>query len=149
VNVTIPADAMFIRRTSRAAQVQAMRSLVALLVCLTPVMVSAETIRLTPEQADAAIEAGAARRALPDGGLSDSSPSDRAVHGEVGVAVGTGGYRSFYGVAGMPLGDSGSLVLGYGQERGRALGWRGDPCRGTPSYFCNAQINGAFSTPNR
>ena len=35
----------------------------------------------------------------------------RLVEGEVGVAVGTGGYRSIFGTAVMPLGQSGAVAL--------------------------------------
>lgn len=125
-----------------------MRSL-ALLLALAPVAARAETVRLTPEQAEAAIESGAARKASAADALPELPQRDRGVHGEVGVAVGTGGYRSFYGVVGLPLGDTGGVTLGYGEERGRALGWRGDPCRGIRAELCNGPLNGALLGANR
>ena len=112
----------------------------------------AETVRLTPEQAEAAIEAGAAKARRAEG-LPDNPVLDRRVHGEVGVAVGTGGYRSIYGVVGVPLGDSGGLVLGYNQERGR--GYRGygpgvgSLCRGLNAEMCNWRLNAAQLDANR
>ncbi|WP_309643444.1 hypothetical protein [Phenylobacterium sp.] len=48
-------------------------------------------------------------RAMPD--------QPRRIHGEVGVAVGTGGYRSGYLISQMPLGETGSLTLAIGQTR--------------------------------
>jgi hypothetical protein len=42
---------------------------------------------------------------------------DRQVHGEVGVAVGTGGYRSAYVTSVMPIGERGTLALSIGQSR--------------------------------
>lgn len=42
---------------------------------------------------------------------------DRKIHGEVGVAVGTGGYRSAYINSVMPLGETGTLALSIGQEK--------------------------------
>ena len=36
---------------------------------------------------------------------------DRAIHGEVGFALGSNGYRSAYGIANMPLGDSSDLTV--------------------------------------
>ena len=41
----------------------------------------------------------------------------RAVHGEVGVAVGTGGYRSGYVFSTMPLGENGFLTLAFSQTK--------------------------------
>ena len=135
---------LFIRRTFVGVQIGKMRILTVLLAAtlLLPVVVQAETIRLTPEQAEAAIESGATRRHRSVDGLPDLPSANRGVHGEVGVAVGTGGYRSVYGVAAIPLGDTGGLVLGYGRERGRSYGpYRGDLCRGISSDLCDWRIN--------
>ena len=44
-------------------------------------------------------------------------PRDRQIHGEVGVAVGTGGYRSGYITSVMPIGETGTLALTIGQEK--------------------------------
>lgn len=56
-------------------------------------------------------------------GVTTSEPRDRsglrAVHGFVDVGVGTGGYRSVYGLAQMPLGENGSLTVAAGETRGR------------------------------
>ena len=52
-------------------------------------------------------------------------PRDRQVHGEVGLAVGSGGYRSAYVTSVMPLGKNGTLALSIGQERnGYPRYWR-------------------------
>jgi hypothetical protein len=56
----------------------------------------------------------------PDGvtpGAAPASPA-RKIHGEVGVSVGTGGYRSGYAISTMPIGDTGSMTLAVGQSRG-------------------------------
>lgn len=42
------------------------------------------------------------------GVIAQGAP-DRAIHGEVGVSVGSGGYRDVYGVATMPIGKTGEL----------------------------------------
>lgn len=58
-------------------------------------------------------------------------PRDRQIHGEVGVAVGTGGYRSGYITSVMPLGENGTLALTFGQEKnGYRQYWGG----GRPPY---------------
>lgn len=90
--------------------------------------------RLSPADADAAIEAGAEvnraadalnlvrgdpRFALPGerGGLGASgngtARADRKVHGEVGVGFGTGGGREVFGEVNAPLGDNGSAAFAY------------------------------------
>jgi hypothetical protein len=70
---------------------------------------SSEPIRLSPEEREAAIEAGAARHAaeLPINGLPTG------IHGEVGMMMGTGGARSMYGSAAVPLGDHGSAAFSF------------------------------------
>lgn len=76
--------------------------------------------RLSPEQREAAIEAGAARSANAiDGGQGP----DRKIHGEVGVEVGTGGYRAAYGTAVVPVGDTGMAAISVETDRGNYR-WR-------------------------
>ena len=70
--------------------------------------------RLSPEQREAAIEAGAARSAL---GIDGGNGPDRQIHGEVGVAIGTGGYRAAYGTAVVPLGDTGVAAVSVETDR--------------------------------
>lgn len=140
----VPADGSFIRRTFAGAHIGTMRILTSFVAAtlLLPIAAQAETIRLTPEQAEAAIESGAARRTRSVDALSDLPGADRGIHGEVGVSVGTGGYRSIYGEAAIPLGNTGGLVLGYGQERGRSYGpYRGDLCRGISSDLCDWRLS--------
>lgn len=56
----------------------------------------------------------------PDG---VTSSSERQVHGEVGVSVGTGGYRSAYAIVALPVGETSTLTLAVSETRGR--GWAG------------------------
>lgn len=58
---------------------------------------------------------------------------DRQIHGEVGVAVGTGGYRSGYITSVMPIGETGTLALTFGQEK-----------NGYRSYWDAGRPYGAF-----
>ena len=60
-----------------------------------------------------------------DGQMLDLRREDRQMHGEVGVAVGTGGYRSAYITSVMPLGDKGTLALSVGQEKNARGYYRG------------------------
>jgi hypothetical protein len=70
---------------------------------------SGGTVALSEDEREAALEAGATRAAqeLPINGL------DRKVHGEVGMEVGTGGYRAMYGTAVVPLGQSGYAQFSF------------------------------------
>src|SRR5262249_20826883 len=45
---------------------------------------------------------------LPD---RDTTKPDRKIHGEIGAGVGTGGYRSAYGVATISIGKSSSATV--------------------------------------
>jgi hypothetical protein len=74
-------------------------------------------ITLTPAQIESAKEAGAARNARQASDSVDLTPRDRAIHGEVGFAVGTGGYSAIYGTAVAPLGNDGIIALSLANER--------------------------------
>jgi hypothetical protein len=51
-------------------------------------------------------------------------PLDRRIHGEVGAAIGTGGYRSAYGVVNIPIGKTGSATIAASDTRYRTR-WGG------------------------
>ena len=71
-------------------------------------------VSLTPEQVEAAKEAAAERNMKAAAlGIDTGAMPDRSPHGEVGIAVGTGGYRSIYGSTVMPLGKDGVLALSF------------------------------------
>lgn len=72
-------------------------------------------VTLTPERAEAAKEVGARRNARV-ATLDPGPPRDRAVHGEAGVAIGTGGYRAIYGAAEVPLGDNAGVAISVEDE---------------------------------
>jgi len=74
-------------------------------------------VRLSDEDREAAIEAGAsAANELPINGL------DRQVHGEIGMEIGSGGSRALYGTAIVPLGESGSAQISF--LTGQGPRWR-------------------------
>lgn len=57
-----------------------------------------------------------------------SSDEVRKVHGEVGVSVGSGGYRSGYVVSVMPVGKTGTLTLAVSDTKsGKSGGFYGGP----------------------
>ena len=66
---------------------------------------------LSPADRAAAIDdAASGRTGLGAGG-------DRQIHGEFGVTVGTGGARSVYGVAQIPLGDNAGATVAFEDSR--------------------------------
>jgi len=81
-------------------------------------------VQLTPEQREKALDAAAI------GAVSEPAinglPTGRQIHGEVGVAIGTGGMRSVYGAMEAPIGADGSASFSFENTRfnGRS-GWRG------------------------
>jgi hypothetical protein len=98
----------------------------------------------TAEQIDAFIKSSPAREARrAEDAVADGvvPGEDRKPHGEVGVAVGTGGYRSVYGRTEIPVGKNGRVSLafedtkgGYGYG-GYGRGWYGGPYAGGPLGF--------------
>jgi hypothetical protein len=72
------------------------------------------SVRLTPEQREAALEEGAVRSAR---GIDGGNGPDRKIHGQVGVEVGTGGTRAAYGTAIVPLGDTGTAAVSFETDR--------------------------------
>jgi hypothetical protein len=63
--------------------------------------------------------------ALEPGAAPAEAPlRDNKVHGEIGVGIGTGGYREAYGVADIPLGDRAAATVAVRDVQGRV--WGGD-----------------------
>lgn len=71
-------------------------------------------IQLSPEQREKALNA-AADKALGEPAINGLP--GRQIHGEVGMAIGTGGMRSVYGTVIAPLGDTGSASFSYENSR--------------------------------
>lgn len=73
--------------------------------------------RLTPEQIEAVLAEAAKKREAAEARVPLAPDSDdeqlprRQVHGEVGVAIGTGGYRELFGTAIYPMGDDGVAAI--------------------------------------
>jgi hypothetical protein len=86
-----------------------------------PVSVSAQPApaaserRLSPDEVERVLAEAAARREAAEAGQLDAVPP---VYGEVGIGIGTGGYRSAYGSVGVPL-DDGFASFSFSSERAR------------------------------
>lgn len=80
-----------------------------------PAAASSDERRLSPEQVEkilaeaAAKREGTARPALEE--VAEEKAPPPQVHGEVGFAIGTGGYREAYGTAIYPLGNDGFAAI--------------------------------------
>ncbi len=59
-----------------------------------------------------------------DWAATDGAASPRTIHGEVGAGVGTGGYRNVYGVADIPVGQTGDLIVAASSSSGQVRGGR-------------------------
>ena len=86
----------------------------------------------TRQQIDQFLATSPAVSPLPDRDGADGreADGDRRIRGQVSVAVGTGGYRSGSVSAVIPLGETGSLALGYSRTE-NGYGYIGN---GQPGY---------------
>ena len=80
-----------------------------------PTAESSDERRLSPEQVEKILAEAAARREgtarpAPEEAAEEKAPPPQ-VHGEVGFAIGTGGYREAYGTAIYPLGNDGFAAI--------------------------------------
>ena len=77
---------------------------------LTAPAIAQDTRRLSPAQVEQILEEAARKRAAAD------KPPARVIEGEVGVSVGTGGYREVFGTAVVPVGKEGTAIISIGSE---------------------------------
>ena len=70
--------------------------------------------RLSPDQIEAVLD-DAARKREPAPLTDENLPPP--IHGEIGFSIGTGGYRSAYGTAVVPLSGDGVAILSFGTDR--------------------------------
>lgn len=63
--------------------------------------------RLSPAEVQKILDQAAARRELA------VDPEPRRIEGELGVAIGTGGYREAFGTAVVPLGQDGTAIISF------------------------------------
>ena len=77
---------------------------------LTAPAIAQDTRRLTPAQVEQILEEAARKRVAAD------KPPARVIEGEVGVSVGTGGYREVFGTAVVPVGKDATAIVSIGGE---------------------------------
>lgn len=101
----------------------------ALLGTMAPGAASSAPVRLSDQQVEQVLaEAAAKREAAERAVVADG----RKIHGEMGVSVGTGGYRAAFGTAVVPLGGESAAILSFSTEtsRDRRVVHEGDQRRG-------------------
>lgn len=65
----------------------------------------------------------------------DAGPQKRQIHGEAGVSIGTGGYKSAFVATLIPVGETGTLGIAYSQtDHGKNGYIYGDPYGYGPGY---------------
>lgn len=86
-----------------------------------PAPVMSSEHRLSEAEIEKVLETAARKResAKPSGEsvMSEEEGLPPAIHGEVGFAIGTGGYRSAFGTAVVPLPGDGVAILSLGTDR--------------------------------
>lgn len=70
--------------------------------------------RLSADEIETILDTAARKRELAQS-TEDMLPPP--IHGEIGFAVGTGGYRSAFGTAVVPLSDDGVAILSFETDR--------------------------------
>lgn len=81
-------------------------------------MPEADIRRLTDEERLKILDGNTIESAaLARGEAPESEVATRGIHGEVGAAIGTGGMRSLYGTAAIPLGDNAGAVVSFESSR--------------------------------
>jgi hypothetical protein len=76
---------------------------------------AADVYALTPAQKAAALQSGVAARGGDD--VLSGGGGSLPIHGEVGAAIGTNGYRSMYGTAAIPIGENGGAIVSFENSR--------------------------------
>ena len=88
-------------------------------------------IRLSEAEKEKVLEAAAVtrRESTTVQSVEDTSADEagRQIHGEVGFEIGTGGYRSAYGTAIVPLADDGVAIISLGSTDFGSKGRYPDP----------------------
>ncbi len=75
-------------------------------------------IRLSQAEIDQVLAEAAEKREARSQTI-EAEPDKRRVHGEVGVEVGSDGYRSIYGTSALELSGGGVAIVSFQTSRGR------------------------------
>ena len=74
---------------------------------------AADVRRLSPAEVERILEEAARKRVAAD------KPPARAIDGEIGVTVGTGGIREVFGTAVVPVGQEGAAIISIDSAESR------------------------------
>jgi len=126
-------------RSTKGIAMRLIRSLFCAAALLSPALALAadgpaplpSEIRLSDAEREKVLEAAAASHQEKLVAVSlDGTSTDEAVrqiHGEVGFEIGTGGYRSAYGTAIVPIDDDGVAIISLGSTDFGSRGRHPDP----------------------
>ena len=73
--------------------------------------ITGEVRRLSPEEKEGILQGSDGQATDAFLNAARGGGGSRQVHGEVGIMVGSGGARGFFGTALIPLGDRGSAII--------------------------------------
>lgn len=80
---------------------------------LTGPAIAQDERRLSPAEVERILDEAARKR------TAVQQPPARAIEGEVGVSVGTGGYRETFGTAVVPVGAEGAAIISIDSAQSR------------------------------
>jgi hypothetical protein len=92
-----------------------------------PMATASGPARSVAEQIDQYLRSSPAAALPPENapGVIAGDEEERQVHGEFGVAIGTGGYRSAYVRSDIPVGKTGTVSIAVSETKGRGYGGYG------------------------
>ena len=70
--------------------------------------------RLSPGEIETILDAAARKRELAE---QQATGTSLPIHGEIGFSIGTGGYRSAFGTAIVPLPDDGVAIFSFETDK--------------------------------
>lgn len=92
-------------------------SLIAMIALLPAPAIAADERRLSAAEVERILDAAALKREAPTAKPVASTPAPtRAMESEVGVSIGSGGYREVFGTTIVPLGNEATAIISIGSE---------------------------------
>ena len=95
-------------------------SLIAMVALLPAPALAADERRLSAAEVERILDQAALKREAPaTQPIAKVSAPARPVEGEVGVAIGSGGYRAVFGTAIVPVGEEGVAIISFDTAESR------------------------------
>jgi hypothetical protein len=91
--------------------------LIATVALLPSAAIASDERRLSPEEVQQVLDKAAQKREAPTlavaAPLTEEKALPRPIEGEIGVGIGTGGYREVFGTAAVPLGEDRVAIISF------------------------------------